>query len=150
MSEREWKPGQLAMMTWDCNVGGPFAVVRGEGRWHMLDHIIRDSEDFLTDEWLKRSALVRKLLLGFWKSDGPDGDGGGDTDGWTRCMQEALRQIAKPPPEVYEHLLIDAIDDGRASLCGKVWTPASISGEVVNVVGRCPNCLDKLEGAWVS
>lgn len=64
MSERRWKAGELAMMTWADNMGAAFPVLRGEGRWHMLDYIVSESDDFLTDAWLaERDGLTITPLI---------------------------------------------------------------------------------------
>lgn len=149
MSARQWKPGDVAMVsaynrpepyrahfdgkTWREYAGNAFCVDQPTSHRPL---VVIDPED--------RAQVARLLTIYLTEYDGMDSR---PQKGEVRCMQAALRRlIADPKPKVYAHLRLGVSDDGvSSSVCGKVWR----AGEDAEVVGKCPNCRD-LVREWVS
>lgn len=124
---REWKPGDVAMMTWPGNCDGEFAVIRGDGHWQMTDWLDgnkRDDDEFLTDSWLaKLTPTIRPLVV----IDPEDTEAikelvqrcnfyrpGEFITPMVDALQKGLRELANPqPPRPEEPMGLGAVvEDG--------------------------------------
>lgn len=144
---REWKPGDVAMVSVDKgqqgfkDIGIVVAPMRGfitgvDGRCHDDDVVsarplvVIDPENRL--QILRLGELIREHSA--WTTSAP-------ALNLTAALEAFLNE---PPIEVYMHQV--ALEDGstKTGLCGKVWRPG---GNVV-VVGRCPECEEVVSRGW--
>jgi hypothetical protein len=146
MSEREWQPGDVALVT--LTSGGVGRMLRGVCEWvHVDGRLIHNAYTksarplvVIDPDSADDIARLLKILHG-----GATGD-----KKWlcnnANDLTRALREYANPKPaEVYEHFTANGHGYvTKQSLCGKVWTTdaATVSA------GKCPECVALVEGGW--
>jgi hypothetical protein len=163
VSGREWKPGDVAVLT--TPDGREFMAVRTEGGstgdyWSAPKGWPRGS---VSDECAIRPLVVidpedREQVERLIRASVGTHSGCPDVLEISAAqidhMQAALREFANPTPvEVFEHFVVSTgvdrlVVNGKReplrSLCGKSWQP----DEQTVAVGKCPECVARVESGW--
>lgn len=162
MSERDWKPGDVALYTGPTPNEVAFLVPRCANEMHGTGSHWHHSGGGWNHHPVIRPALYRplvvidpedaeqveRLIRAFADARATQSqryDGGW----WAAIVEEtqaALVRLARPP-EAFEHYPAPTSPANGVlnSLCGKVWKP-----KPVTVMGRCPECTAIVDKGWVS